>query len=478
METSDKARPNGTASSSSRALYRAVWRWHFYAGLLVLPFLALLAVTGGVYLFHNEFDAFYYQDWQTVEARQTSMLPASVLIDRADDEIPGETARITLPASPTSAARIFSTTRPHARFSGYTGYVDPYIGEVLGVMDHGGVVGVVRRLHSLSFSVATNWLIEIVSGWALILVATGVFLWWPRGRGTNAVKMRGTPGKRVFWRDLHAVTGIFAGLIIAFLAVTGMPWSAVWGQGFHALVASTGTGSPPVPQSGTLAHAGQGLPGGHRGHAGHHVTHAEHLGNVGWTLNPMPVPGSNLKQTQPIGLDKAIARFKELGFSGGFRVALPAGPTGVYSAMANAGLGEREGIRVAHLDQYTGKMLADYRAQDFGIGSQIMTWAISVHQGDQYGLINQLVMLAGCIAILMLTLTAPVMWWWRRPRGSLGVPPEPGDKRVVRTVFAIVVIGGIIFPLVGLSIVVAMSIDRILIRGLGRLRRDRSAATA
>ena len=38
------------------SLYRAVWRWHFYAGLLVLPFLIWLAVTGAAFLFQKEID--------------------------------------------------------------------------------------------------------------------------------------------------------------------------------------------------------------------------------------------------------------------------------------------------------------------------------------------------------------------------------------------------------------------------------------
>jgi len=29
-------------------LYRTIWRWHFYAGLIVLPFLLWLAITGGL----------------------------------------------------------------------------------------------------------------------------------------------------------------------------------------------------------------------------------------------------------------------------------------------------------------------------------------------------------------------------------------------------------------------------------------------
>jgi hypothetical protein len=28
-------------------LYRTIWRWHFYAGLFVIPFILMLSVTGG-----------------------------------------------------------------------------------------------------------------------------------------------------------------------------------------------------------------------------------------------------------------------------------------------------------------------------------------------------------------------------------------------------------------------------------------------
>lgn len=34
-------------------LYHAVWRWHFYAGLLVLPFMITLAITGGAVSFQR-----------------------------------------------------------------------------------------------------------------------------------------------------------------------------------------------------------------------------------------------------------------------------------------------------------------------------------------------------------------------------------------------------------------------------------------
>jgi len=45
--------PRRTAPKEERmnvSLYRAVWRWHFYAGLLILPVLAWMAATGALYL--------------------------------------------------------------------------------------------------------------------------------------------------------------------------------------------------------------------------------------------------------------------------------------------------------------------------------------------------------------------------------------------------------------------------------------------
>jgi uncharacterized iron-regulated membrane protein len=52
-----------------------------------------------------------------------------------------------------------------------------------------------------------------------------------------------------------------------------------------------------------------------------------------------------------------------------------------------------------------------------------------------------------------------VMWWKRRPSGSLGVPPLPDDPKVFRGLIAILALGGIAFPLVGLSLLVMLVLD-------------------
>ena len=44
------------------SFYNLAWRWHFYAGLFVIPFMILLSVTGIIYLFKPQLDAWMYAD--------------------------------------------------------------------------------------------------------------------------------------------------------------------------------------------------------------------------------------------------------------------------------------------------------------------------------------------------------------------------------------------------------------------------------
>jgi uncharacterized iron-regulated membrane protein len=37
--------------------YRTIWRWHFYAGLIAIPFILGLASTGAIYLFRPQVEA-------------------------------------------------------------------------------------------------------------------------------------------------------------------------------------------------------------------------------------------------------------------------------------------------------------------------------------------------------------------------------------------------------------------------------------
>jgi uncharacterized iron-regulated membrane protein len=78
--------------------------------------------------------------------------------------------------------------------------------------------------------------------------------------------------------------------------------------------------------------------------------------------------------------------------------------------------------------------------------------------------VNQFIMLGGCIAIWVLSISGAVMWWKRRPpnlrKGRLGAPPVPPDPRLRAAVLGIVLPLSILYPLTGLSLVVALLLDR------------------
>jgi uncharacterized iron-regulated membrane protein len=202
-----------TASSD---IYRAVWRWHFYAGLLVLPFLIILAVTGALYLFHNEIDALIHSDLKRVEVQEGIEKQApSVLVAAALAQYPGTAVKYTDPATPDISTEVTVRTESGERLAVY---LNPYSGKVLGSLgDRGTVMWTVRYLHSLKyFGTVARSFIEIAAGWSILLVGTGIYLWWPRRQTGGVVSVRGTPKRRVFWRDTHAVTGAFVGFFHRF----------------------------------------------------------------------------------------------------------------------------------------------------------------------------------------------------------------------------------------------------------------------
>ena len=465
---------------SASDLYRAVWRWHFYAGLLVLPFLITLAITGGLYLFKTELDGIIHADLKHVEIGQQTV-PASQMVTAAIAAFPGTAVKFTDPPTPGSSAEItVSTTGGKLAV-----YVNPYSGTVLGSLpDRGTVMWTIRYLHSLKyFGTYARYAIEIAGGWSILLVATGIYLWWPRNQTGGVVSVRGTPKRRVFWRDLHAVTGLFVGGFIVFLAITGMPWSGVWGGKVNEWANGNNFGYPagvrvdvpmsndrldavaktswsleqakmPMSSQATEDHAAHTESGDHAGHDGH--------ASVPATTAPPASAGDNGATMPPIGIDAAIAKLKALGLHAGYALNLPTTPTGVYTGSVYPN--DLSQQRVIHLDQYSGKPLIDMSYADYGPLGKGLEWGINVHMGQEFGLANQIVLAAACLAIILLAVSAAIMWWKRRPKGSLGIPPMPQDKSVFRGLLALLAIGGVLFPLVGVSLVVILVLDGVYMR--------------
>ena len=437
--------------------FRAVWRWHFYAGLLVLPFLMLMALTGALYLFADEIDGAVYRDLSRVEARTATTSPDR-WVAAAEAGAGGTVSDVLLPAR---ADQAVSLTVDLADGGQRTAFVNPYDARYIGSTGYGGVMETVKQLHSLILLGSwANYFVEIVAGWALILVATGLFLWWPRGRGVGVVSIRPSdPKRRPFWRDVHAVTGLYAGAVIAFLVVTGMPWSAFWGDQFIGWVKAHGLGRPRAPAAAS--------PFVHPAHP------ADAPVGVGWTMEGMVMPAAH---TGGASLSRVIATAEARGLARPYTVSIPSDHGLAFTAARQTK--QVEDTRALYIDGTTGAVRADIRYGQFGVGARAFEWGIAVHQGTQYGWINRWLMLGGCIAIWLLAISGVLMWWKRRPpklsKGRIGAPEVPPDPRVRAAVLGIVLPLALFYPLTGLSLIAALAIERTAT--LVRRRLDARAA--
>ena len=455
-------RSPGTTLGSPKIgdLYRAVWRWHFVAGLLALPFLVMMATTGGIYLFKPELDRWIYRDLQTVLARTQAPASADQVIERAEEKLHGRVLEYRPSTSPTQAVRLLVRASDGRAL---TAFADPYDGHVIGATDYGGILQTVRKIHSLQrFGFWASCLIEVTAGWTLLLVISGFILWWPRGGKGGVISIRGKPQGRVFWRDLHAVTGAASGLVILFLALTGMPWSMFWGNHFQNWASRANLGEPPPPAEVTpawlLTATVPGAPHGpHGGNA--HVAPA-----LPWAMEKQTPPHSTVPAGRsPIMLQAAMTKFRALHVNPGASITLPEGTAGAYVATWHPD--RAQDTRVVYLDQYTGNLLADVGYSQWGAVAKGVEWGIAVHQGQEYGPLNRYLMLAGCLAIILQAVAALVMWLKRRAPGTFGFPPAPDSRGSALAFLILVVAIGVLFPLVGASLVLALAIE-VLARSL------------
>ena len=138
-----------------------------------------------------------------------------------------------VPEAPGDAAMI------HLSRPGGEGMVDVFVspqGKVLGSLDpETRIAPTIARFHgSLMIGKLGDWLVELAASWAIVMILTGLYLWWPDGRGAAGVLWpRLHLGGRAALRDLHAVTGFWVSGLALVLLITGLPWASVWGDAFR-----------------------------------------------------------------------------------------------------------------------------------------------------------------------------------------------------------------------------------------------------
>ncbi|WP_373563688.1 PepSY-associated TM helix domain-containing protein [Vibrio sp. Y2-5] len=461
------------ATSRAKSLYFLTWRWHFYAGLFVIPFILILSLTGLVMLFDDEIEQVRYHDLLVVTP-QSQQLAVSAQIDAVQQRFPDYAVTQFIPAPTENIANKVSIRSPEG--TNLFATVDPYSGQVLGTIDRSeSWYSLANGIHAtLLIGDLGDYLIEIAASLGVLLLVTGLYLWWPRDNASKAgfLKLRVTQGTRVFMRDLHANLGGVLSIVLLFFLISGLSWTGIWGkslvQAWNTFPTYYTWGEKPES---TLTHASL-----------NHGNEEE----MPWNLELAPMPESKaahdhsaMDMEMPemshgaISVDKIVTKAKELGFTQ-YRIYFPKGEKGVYTVAANTMAGDitdPRNDRTSHFDQYTGKLLVDVTWADYNLYAKAMAAGVSLHQGD-LSTLNKGLNVFFCIAFIAIAVTGVVMWWIRRPSGraALGVPPRFASSGIWKTGLVTLILLAVLFPLGGLTIVTTLILDWLLFSRVEKLR--------
>lgn len=442
---------NGRASFAAIA-YRTAWRWHFYAGLFCIPFIVWLALTGSIYIVKPQVDALIdrpYENLTLTGPRAT----APALVRAALAAVPGSTLNAyELPQTPRSAVRVLVGRGDEI----VRVYVHPTSLQILKVIpEEARFERRIFHLHGeLLLGDRGSMLVELAASWAIVMIVTGIYLWWPRGaRGLGGVlypRVRTASG-RTLLRDLHGVAGVWVSAAALFFLVSGLPWAASWGgllkdvRGFGGVTAqenwTTGTSSelaeiaasnaPPHPSA-------SGMPG----------------------MPEMDAPGRGIVAYR--SLDRMVANVARLNLPPPVLIAPPSAASPQWTARTDT---QDRPLRVTYtLDPATGSLLTKSGIDQQATIDRLVAYGVAAHEGQLFAPLNQVLGLLSAAALVVVAVTATLMWWKRRPDRTLGAPPTLGTPRYAPVVIAAIAVLGIGLPLFGLSLVAVVLIERFLLR--------------
>jgi uncharacterized iron-regulated membrane protein len=449
------ARTTPPAGSPWRPL---IARLHFFAGVLVAPFIAVACLTGLGFVLTPQLDRVVYGHELSTEPAGRAPVPLARQVAAAQAELPQlSVSSITLPPTPEDTTRVVFTDESLGE-KARTVFVDPYTGDVRGqLVTWWGSTPLTTWLdqfhQSLQLGELGTLYTELAASWLWVLALGGLVLWWQHLRRTRSghglarrlLVAQGTGRNVRGTRSWHATTGVWTAVGLLFLSATGLTWSTYAGERFTSALDALDARTPQVDAA-------------------------------------LPAASS------PAGfadLDRIVAVARDAGVQHAVTLTPP----------AEAGTGwvvaEQDNTWPVHYDQVvvdpSGPAVGSaLRWSDWPLLAQLSKLGIQAHMGYLFGWFNQLLLIALATGLLCAIVWGYRMWWLRRPRGSafaVGRPPARGGWRAVPrwqlvTVAVLVVALGVALPVLGVSLLAFLLLEALLARLRPRRRADVGPGTS
>ncbi|MGQ0699494.1 MAG: PepSY-associated TM helix domain-containing protein [Panacagrimonas sp.] len=417
----------GGGEHNSR-LYRRLWRWHFYAAFLVIPFVLIQSFTGTLYLWHDEWADWAHPELRFVEPDAgTASFDAQVAAASAAHP-DAQATTLMVSDDPRRATQImFGGHHDDRDALPFPVFVDPYSGRVLGDLPGWSwMPGWSRKIHGgWPLGDAGSWLLELGASWAVVMILTGLYLWWPRERGWIASLIpRTNQGARVLIKDLHgSVAVLFSGIILVFL-VSALPWTKFWGDQLLK----------PVQNA-----IGQASPFG-----------------VATRAKSKP-----LADVPPISLDEAVQLARKAGVHGDLEVKLDGAADSALSVRNRMPRAAQE--TALAFDRGSREVLVETTWADFPAVPRAVATGVDLHEGSFFGRANQWFNTTVSLALVWISLTGFLSWWLRRPKGRLAAPLR-AEIRLPRWALGTGIGLCVFMPMLGASVLALWGLDRMFVR--------------
>lgn len=448
------------------ANHRTLWRWHFYAGLFCIPFVVVLALTGSVYLFKPQIEAALDRPYQGLTLAGPPQSPSAIAA-AAVAAVPGSVLKdYQVPASPRDAVKVEVSRGKRLTWVN----VRPDDLKPIHVVDEDDrLMRQVFRIHGeLLLGDRGSILVELAACWAIVMILTGLALWWPRGAtGLGGVLWpRLGGGARQALRDLHAVTGVWVSLLALFLLLTGLPWAKTWGGYLKEVRRLTGATQPMDWTTGRRDELSRRIAEDRQTRDAAGGEHAEHMAGM------MPGMAGMAHVGQATVGEGGRARFAPLDRLAPAAAAMNLDAP-VYVSPARAAHGpwrirsdtpNRPRRVELSVDPMSGRVLRRTEfAQKHWI-DQAVAVGVAAHEGQLFGPLNQALGVFAAAGLVTLSVTGAWMWLRRRRAEVLGAPPAAGAATPGLALIAVALLLCVYLPLLAVSATTVLLVERLVLR--------------
>lgn len=437
------------ARTSPGSILALVTRLHFYAGLLVGPFIFVAALSGLLYALTPQIEERLYAQ-QLFTASSGPYLPLASQVEIAQAHAgQGASLRAVRPAPVPGTTTRVMFSHPELGAAEHRGiFIDPVAGTVLGDLRVYGTSGVmplrnwIGDLHRRLFlgDVGRHYS-ELAASWLWVIALGGVAVWVARRVRLRAASARSARGLRRW----HTLLGLWLLIGMLFFSATGLTWSKWAGGNIGVARAAWGMATPGL--STTLDGDAAFAPGEH--------DHHHHAGGLA-----RPAESADYAM-----FDHVLGAARVAGIDAGRIEIRPAWEANRAWTVTEIDRSWPTQVDAVAIDPETLRIVDRIEFARFPLAAKLTRWGIDAHMGTLFGLANQLLLIIMAAGVLAMVCMGYLMWW-RRHTGILRKRHQSmvntwaqlsGSGRIVCVLLALIL--GIGMPVLGASLIAFLIAD-------------------